>query len=76
MYQWPRSNAEDAAFGRAIKVMGDLYASAVGTTVMQRREIPMRPADMDGAGKLTPRLLAHAGHKRHMGLSVRVVVGS
>ena len=29
--------------------MGDLYASAVGTTVMQMKEIPMRPTEHDGA---------------------------
>ena len=29
--------------------MGDLYASAIGTTVLQLREIPPRPAEYDGA---------------------------
>ena len=28
--------------------MGQLYASAVGTTVLQIREVPERPADLDG----------------------------
>ena len=28
--------------------MGQLYASAVGTTVLQIKEIPPRPADLDG----------------------------
>ena len=28
--------------------MGQLYASAVGTTVLQIKEIPLRPADFDG----------------------------
>ena len=39
-----RSDAENAAFQRALKVMGDLYASAVGTTVLQLPEIPLKPA--------------------------------
>jgi hypothetical protein len=30
-------------------VMGDLYASAIGTTVLQIKEIPPRPAEYDGA---------------------------
>jgi hypothetical protein len=30
-------------------VMGDLYASAIGTTVFQIKEIPPRPAEYDGA---------------------------
>ena len=29
--------------------MGDLYASVVGTTVLQMREIPPRPKEYDGA---------------------------
>ena len=28
--------------------MGDLYASAIGTTVLQLKEIPQRPEDFDG----------------------------
>ena len=28
--------------------MGDLYASALGTTVMQLKEVPTRPASWDG----------------------------
>ena len=28
--------------------MGDLYASAIGTTVLQLKELPPRPADYDG----------------------------
>ena len=48
LYQPPRSSVEDEAFGRALEVMGDLYASAVGTTVLQLKEIPPRPADFDG----------------------------
>jgi hypothetical protein len=44
-----RTSDERAAFGRAIKVMADVYASAVGTTVLQSREIPPRPEAFDGA---------------------------
>eukprot|EP00900_Chrysochromulina_parva_P004336 jgi/Chrpa1/13903/Chrysochromulina_OHIO_Genome00006180-RA len=44
-----RTPDERAAFGRAIKVMADVYASAVGTTVLQSREIPRRPKAFDGA---------------------------
>ena len=32
LYQPPRSEEEEEAFNRALKVMMDLYASAVGTT--------------------------------------------
>ena len=58
MYQKPRDAAQQAAFERAIKVMGDLYASAIGTTVLQHKEIPPRPAQYDGALRLggMPRL--------------------
>ena len=28
--------------------MGDLYASAIGTTVLQLKELPLRPAEFDG----------------------------
>jgi len=44
-----RTPDERAAFARAIKVMADVYASAVGTTVLQSREIPPRPESFDGA---------------------------
>ena len=44
-----RTPDERAAFGRAIMVMADVYASAVGTTVLQSREIPPRPEAFDGA---------------------------
>lgn len=36
-------------FGNALGVMGDLYASAIGTTVLQLKEISPRPARFDGA---------------------------
>jgi hypothetical protein len=44
-----RTPDERAAFKRAIMVMADVYASAVGTTVLQSREIPRRPKAFDGA---------------------------
>ncbi|KOO27955.1 hypothetical protein Ctob_003240, partial [Chrysochromulina tobinii] len=44
-----RTPDESDAFKRAIKVMADVYASAVGTTVLQSREIPPRPEAFDGA---------------------------
>ena len=31
------------------QVMADVYASAVGTTVLQLKEIPLRPPEFDGA---------------------------
>ena len=48
LYQPPRTEEQDAKFNRALGVMGDLYASAVGTTVLQLKEIPPRPSDYDG----------------------------
>ena len=44
-----RTPDESAAFKRAIMVMADVYASAVGTTVLQSCEIPPRPEAFDGA---------------------------
>ena len=45
-----RNESEEQAFKRALRVMGDVYASAVGTTVLQLKEIPPRDADrFDGA---------------------------
>ena len=47
--QLPRTADEENAFGRALEVMADLFASAVGTTVLQIREVPPRPKEFDGA---------------------------
>ena len=44
-----RTSKEEGAFKRALGVMADVYASAVGTTVLQLREIPHRPQQFDGA---------------------------
>ena len=53
LYQHPpggrRTPEENEAFGRALSVMADVYASAVGTTVLQIKEIPPRPKEYDGA---------------------------
>ena len=53
MYQHPpggkRTSEEEEAFKRALDIMADVYASAVGTTVLQIKEIPPRPAEFDGA---------------------------
>ena len=93
LYQWPRTEQQDAAFKRSLGVMvcshasthslsralpvqarpmngrlrclvhissdlishraqGDLYASAVGTTVLQHKEIPPRPSEFNGVLRL------------------------
>ena len=39
----PRTEEETAAFGRALGVMGRLYASVAGTAVIQFKEIPQPP---------------------------------
>ena len=44
-----RTSEEEGAFKRALGVMADVYASAVGTTVLQLAEIPPRPREFDGA---------------------------
>ena len=49
LYQKPRSLSQDDQFKNALGVMGDLYASAVATTVLQLKEIPERPREMDGS---------------------------
>ena len=49
LYQRPRTEAQQEAFHCALKVMGDAYASAIGTTVLQLKEIPPRPSHFDGA---------------------------
>ena len=44
-----RTNEEQEAFDRSLDVMADVYASAVGTTALQLKEIPTRPTRFDGA---------------------------
>ena len=52
LYQHPpggrRTKSQQAGFDRALEVMGDLYASVVGTTVLMSKEIPLRPPEFDG----------------------------
>lgn len=49
-YQTPRTENEDAIFKRALEggTMNQLYSSAVGTTVLQAKEIPPQPTEFDG----------------------------
>ena len=46
--QNPRTDEEDEAFRRALVVMGDLYSSPCGLSVLQIRHIPPRPLDFAG----------------------------
>ena len=49
LHQPPRTAEQDREFyEEALPVMTDLYASAVGTTVLQLKEIPARPDEYDG----------------------------
>ena len=44
--QKPRSPEEEELFQKALSVMGDMYASAIGTIVLQLKEIPDAPAHL------------------------------
>ena len=46
--QKPRTVAEDEVFKQGLEVMATLYASALGTCVIQLKEIPPRPASAAG----------------------------
>ena len=46
--QRPRTDAEKKIFDEALGCMGDVYASAMGTTVIRHKTIPKRPARLDG----------------------------
>ena len=46
--QKPRTTAEDRDFQRALRIMADVYASPLGTAVLQIKDIPMRPKALDG----------------------------
>ena len=51
LYQHPRTPLfRHTIFKKALEggVMGQVYASAVGTTVLQIKEIPLRPKEFDG----------------------------
>jgi hypothetical protein len=66
--QKPRSAAEEKQFSDALDCMGDLYASATGTTVMRHCAIPERPASVDGHVALVveaPMTCMHPSHE-HM----------
>ena len=47
--QGDRNPDQEAAFREALGAMAHMYASAVGTTVLQLKEIPPRPREFDGA---------------------------
>ena len=44
-----RTESQQAGFDRALEVMGDLYASVVGTMVLVSKDVPPRPPEFDGA---------------------------
>ena len=46
--QSPRTEEQERAFKRGLGVMGHIYASAIGTTVLQLKELPLRPPEYDG----------------------------
>ena len=48
LHQKPRTKEEDAQFKVALGCMANIYASALGTTVMRHKAIPPRPAEYDG----------------------------
>lgn len=47
--QKPRTPAEDATFKEGLRVMANLYASAIGTAVLQLKRIPPCPKEAVGA---------------------------
>ena len=49
LYQGKRTPVQQVKFTEGLGGMGDLYASAVATTVLQSTEIPERPHAFDGA---------------------------
>ena len=49
LFQVPRTAVQDEAFGRSLPAMNQLYASAVGKTVLQLKEIPPTPEEYLGA---------------------------
>lgn len=48
LFQKPRTLEQEAGFKCALGVMGDMYASAVATTVLQLKEIPPQPPNYEG----------------------------
>ena len=53
LFQWPRTDEQEEAFLQSLSVMGSLYASPIGTTVVRHTAIPPRPPDFDGQITLT-----------------------
>lgn len=48
LHQRPRTDAQDVQFKRALRVMAFLYASPLGSCVLQHRGMPQRPAALEG----------------------------
>lgn len=46
--QKPRTPDEERTFKQALKIMADVYASPLGTMVLQIKQIPPRPAELNG----------------------------
>eukprot|EP00966_Prymnesium_polylepis_P335628 7390975-Prymnesium_polylepis.4 len=46
--QKPRSNSEETTFREGLAVMGSLYASAAGTTVLQHKWVGAEYAERSG----------------------------
>ena len=49
LFQVPRTTVENQAYERSLPAMNQLYASAVGTTVLQLKEMPQTPEEYLGA---------------------------
>ena len=54
--QPPRTKEEDKVFFKGLGSMGKMYASVTGTTIVQIKSVPVRPAEMEG--RLSIRKLA------------------
>ena len=46
--QLPRTSEEQATFASAVSLMGELYASPLGTCVLRQLYTPPRPEELDG----------------------------
>ena len=64
LYQKPRTAEQDALFGQALKVMGDVYASALGTTVHH-------PTGPHPPSRTSPTTRHHAQVMRHRSVPPR-----
>jgi hypothetical protein len=45
--QKPRTVDEEVTFKQALRIMADVYASPLGTCVLQLKDIPPRPVNFD-----------------------------